>query len=455
MKRKFAFLFSLTVILSLLLAACGGGAASPTNAPQPTEAGAQPTEGGTEATSAPVTEGACPAAAQGQSIEMWSPLTGPDGDEMSALADRFSQENSSGVKVTHVAQPEYIQKLEAAAAAGQLPAMTVVRITNLAALVERNVIKPVGAEAMSVFGDDFGSEFPENAWNPGEYEGQRYSIPLDVHPLVMYYNKDMFTAAGIEAPGTTPWTRQEFEDALAKLEESGVTPISIGTAFQGATLFQSLIKQFGGAVVSDDGTTATFNSDAGVQALTYINDLKQKYTPDVSGGGDPEVALFKQGQAAIVVHGPWWISDLQQLPFAGFAPLPQIGDNHAVWAGSHQLAMTTEDPAAQAAAACWISWLSEHSAEWAKAGQVPIRTSVRESGDLASVAAPIAAVAPTAGDAILLPQVPQLEGALWDNFGPAVDRVLMGETTDVKAALDEAATASQQMIDENAATFGS
>jgi multiple sugar transport system substrate-binding protein len=117
--------------------------------------------------------------------------------------------------------------------------------------------------------------------------------------------------------------------------------------------------------------------------------------------------------------------------------------------------MTTDDPAAQAAAACWISWLSEHSAEWAKAGQVPIRTSVRESGDLASVAAPIAAVAPTAGDAILLPQVPQLEGALWDNFGPAVDRVLMGETTDVKAALDEAAAASQQMIDENAASFGS
>ena len=449
MKRKSAWMFSLRVILSMLRAACGGGgAATATSAPQPTEGGAvtEPTEAGAAA-------GDC-AAAQGVAFEMWSPLTGPDGDEMSALAQRFSAENADGITVTHVAQPEYLQKLEASAAAQQLPAMTVLRITNLAQLAERNVIKPFGAEALGVLGD-LGAEFPENAWNPGEYEGQRYSIPLDVHPLVMYYNKNMFEAAGVEEPGTEPWTRAEFEDALTKLEASGVIPISIGTAFQGATLFQSLIRQFGGAIVSEDGTTATFNSDAGVQALTYINDLKQKYSPDVSGGGDPEVNVFKQEQAAIVVHGPWHISDLQKLDYVGFAPLPQIGDQHAVWAGSHQLALTTDDPVQQTAAACWIKWLSENSAEWAKAGQVPIRTSVRESGDLSSVAAPIAAVAPSAQNAILLPQIAQLEGALWDAFGPAVDAVLLGEATDVKAALDQAATTSQQVIDENAASFGS
>jgi multiple sugar transport system substrate-binding protein len=449
MKRKFAFLFSMTVVLSLLLAACGGAGATATNAPQPTEGGAvvEPTEGGA------VAEGECPASANGLAIEMWSPLTGPDGDEMTALAQRFSSENGSGVTVTHVAQPEYIQKLEAAAAAQQLPAMTVVRVVNVAQLAERNVLKPFGDEALGVLGADFGSQVPANTWDPGEYEGARYSVPLDVHPLVMYYNKDMFAAAGIEEPGTEPMTREEFEAALTALEESGVTPISIGTAFQGATLFQSFIRQFGGQLVSEDGTQAEFNSDAGVQALTYINDLKQKYTPEVSGPGDPEVQLFKQGEAAIVVHGPWWISDLQQLPFAGFAPLPQVGDQYAVWAGSHQLGLTSDDPAQQAAAACWIKWLSENSAAWAAAGQVPVRNDVRESPELADVAAPIAAVAPSIDNAILLPQVPLLEGALWDAFGPAVDAVLMGEATDVKAALDEAAATSQQVLEENAASF--
>ena len=451
MKRKFAFLFSTTMVLSLLLAACGGGAGATATVPA-----VQPTEGGAEATSEPVASGECPASANGQSIEMWSPLTGPDGDEMSALATRFSEENGNDITVTHVAQPEYIQKLEASAAANQLPAMTVARIVNVAQLAERNVIKPFGQEALGILGDDFGSNFPENTWNPGEYDGARYSVPLDVHPLVMYYNKDMFAAAGIEEPGTTPMSRADFEAALAALETTNadVAPVAIGTAFQGATLFQTLIKQFGGALASDDGTQATFNSEAGVQALTYVNDLKQKYSPDISGGGDPEVNVFKQGQAAIVFHGPWHISDLQKLPWVGFAPVPQIGDQFAVWAGSHQLALTSEDPVQQAAAACWIKWLSENSADWAKAGQVPARTEVRESAELAEVAPPISQIVASAEGAILLPQVPLLEGALWDAFGPAVDAVLMGEATDVKAALDDAAANSQQVLDENAASFG-
>ncbi len=456
MKRKFAFLFSMTMVLSLLLAACGGPGATATNAPQPTEAGAQPTEAGGAATE-PVAAGDCPASANGQTIEMWSPLTGPDGDEMSALAARYSEENASDITVNHVAQPDYILKLETAAAAGGLPAMTVVRIVNVAQLAERHVLQPYSEEALAVLGADFGSEFPANTWDPGEYEGARYSVPLDVHPLVMYYNKDMFAAAGIEEPGTTPMTREQFEGALETLASTNadVAPIAIGTAFQGATMFQTLIKQFGGALASEDGTQATFNSDAGVQALTYVNDLKQQYSPDISGGGDPEVNVFKQGQAAIVFHGPWHISDLQQLPWVGFAPVPQIGDEFAVWAGSHQLGMTSADPAVQAAGACWVKWLSENSAEWAKAGQVPVRNSVRESAELAEVAAPIASIVESANGAILLPQVPLLEGALWDAFGPAVDAVLLGEATDVKATLDEAAATSQQVLEENAATYAS
>jgi multiple sugar transport system substrate-binding protein len=456
MKRKYAYLFSLAVIFSLLLAACGGGAATPTNAPQPTTANVEPTQGG-EATTAPVAEGACPASAQGQSIEMWSPLTGPDGDEMSALAQTFSSENGSGVTVTHVAQPDYVQKLNAAAAANGLPAMTVVRAINVAELVERHVIQPMSDEALGLFGADIESQFPANVWAPGEYKGTRYTIPLDLNPLVMYYNKDMFAAAGLDEPGSEPMSKADFEAALEKLASTNpdVAPIAIGTAFQGATLFQTLIVQFGGSLANPEGTQATFNSDAGVQALTYVNDLKQKYSPDISGSGDPEVNVFKQQQAAIVMHGPWHISDLVKLPWVGFAPMPQIGDKYAVWAGSHQLALTTTDPAKQAAAACWMNWLSQNSVNWAKAGQVPARTSARESADLATVAAPINAVKAEAAAAILLPQVPQLEGALWDQFGPVVDAVLMGETTDIKPALDTAAAASQQVLEENAATYAS
>lgn len=439
MKRITQYLLPLMVVLSMVLAACGGGAA--TQPPAATEAPA----GGTAE---------CPAGVEGMTIEMWSPFTGPDGDEMTALAERFSSENPCGVTVTHVAQPEYVQKLEAGAAAGQLPAMTAVRAINVAQLAARNVLKPFSAEAMAVLGEDIASDFPEDLWNVGIYNGERYSFPLDVHPLIMFYNKELFAAAGIEEPGTEPWTREEFEDALTKLEAGGVTPISLGTNFQAEALWQALIRQYGGSLTDEAGTTATYNSEAGVQALEKIKELRDKYTPDVSGTGDPEVNVFKQGNVGMVFHGPWWISDLSKLDFVGFAPLPTIGDQPATWGGSHQLAYTTDDPTSQAAGAVWIKWLSDNSMEWAKAGQVPARQSVRDDPALAEAAAPISSVVESANIVVILEQVPALEPALWDHFGPVVNAYLAGDITDLQAALDEAAANSQQVMEENLSTFG-
>ena len=437
MKNLNRFLIPLVVILSMLLAACGAAA---TEAPATQPAGAA--------------TGECPAGVEGMALEMWSPFTGPDGDEMTALADQFSSENPCNVTVTHIAQPEYVQKLEAGAAAGQLPAMTAVRAINVAQLAARNVLKPFSAEAMAVLGEDIASDFPEDLWNVGTYKGERYSFPLDVHPLVMFYNKELFEAAGIEEPGAEPWTREEFEDALAKLEASGVTPLSLGTAFQAAALWQALIRQYGGALTNDEGTTATYNSEAAVQALERIKELRDKYTPDVSGGGDPEVNVFKQGDVGMTFHGPWWISDLQQLDYVGFAPLPTIGDQPATWGGSHQIGFTSDDPTTQAAGALWIKWLSDNSAQWAAAGQVPARQSVRNDPELANVAAPISRVAESANIVVILPQVPALEPALWDQFGPVIDAFLAGDVTDAAAALEEANANSQQVMEENLSTFG-
>jgi multiple sugar transport system substrate-binding protein len=386
---------------------------------------------------------------------MWSPLTGSDGDEMTALADQFSKENPCKITVTHVAQPDYVQKLEAAAAASQLPAMTVVRAINVGQLAARNVLKPMSPDIMNILGGDaVASDFPKDLWALGMYNNQRYSIPLDVNPLVMFYNKDLFQKAGIEPPGKEPWTQQQFNDALTKLEAIKVTPVSLGTAFQAAALWQALVRQYGGDLTDPEGKTATYNSDAGVKALEKIKELRDKYTPDVSGTGDPEVNVFKQGNVGMTFHGPWWISDLQKLDFVGFAPLPTIGDQPATWGGSHQLALTTDDPKTQAAAAVWIKWLSEHSVQWAKAGQVPARTSQREDANLATIAPPVANIIESANTVKILPPVPALEPALWDQFGAVIDAYLAGDTKDAKAALDEANTKSQQTMDENVSTYG-
>jgi multiple sugar transport system substrate-binding protein len=387
---------------------------------------------------------------------MWSPLTGPDGDEMTGLANQFSQENSLGIKVTHTAQPDYLQKLNTAAAGNSLPEMTVIRAGDIGEMVARNVLKPMSDAALTEAGgaDALKGQFTDAVWNAGQVKDKRYTVPLDTHPLVLYYNKDMFQKAGITMPTDRPMTKEEFEKAVDALNKDGIAGVSIGTAFQTGAWFQALIRQFGGDITDAQGTKATYNSDQGVQAATYIHDLKAKTTPQVNGAGDPEVKLFQQQKAAMVFHGPWHISDMVKLPFVGYAQMPQIGSTYSVWGNSHQLAMTTDDAAKQAAAGCWIGWLSQNSVQWAKAGQVPARKSARESAELATVSPPVAAFAKEIEAVKFLPPVPGLEGALWgQGFEPALNAYLLGQSTDIKKGLDDAAVKSDQIIKDNAAKY--
>src|SRR5215216_616258 len=453
MSRRLCLAVLLAMFASLI-AACGGSGAGTAATSAPAAGGA-----GAAATSAPAaggaaSTGACSDAGKGQQVTMWSPLTGPDGNVMTALAAQFSQEKSLGIKVTHTAQPDYLQKLNTAAAGKSLPDMTVIRAGDIGEMVSRNVLKPYSNDALTEAGgaDTLKGQFTEAVWNAGQVKDNRYTIPLDTHPLVLYYNKDMFQKAGITMPTDRQMTKEEFEKAVDALNKDGVAGVSIGTAFQTGAWFQALIREFGGDITDATGTKATYNSDQGVQAATYIHDLKAKTTPQVNGAGDPEVKLFQQQKAAMVFHGPWHISDMVKLPFVGFAQMPQIGSTYSVWGNSHQLAMNTEDPAKQAAAGCWIGWLSQNSVQWAKAGQVPARKSARESSDLATVSPPVAAFAKEIEAVKFLPPVPGLEGALWgQGFEPALNAYLLGQSTDIKKGLADAAAKSDQIIKDNAA----
>lgn len=510
--RKFSVWVTLIMILSLVLAACGGGggggttggggtattggqtgaSTAPSSAPTTgtgTGASSSPTvatggatgsttpaaqQTGTAGGSATGTAGPgagmatgtaaapmqtaavppCPDAAKGQTVEMWSPLTGSDGKFMTKLAEQFSNDktaNPQGITVRHVANGDYLKALTTAAAANKLPTMTVIRFDDIPAMAERQVLKPLTPELFSIIGpQDLQQDFPAMLWSAGEYKGQRYTIPLDTHPLVMYYNKDMFKAAGIPDPGQQPMSKQDFEAAVEKLNTGGKMGWAIGTLFSSGTLFTTILRQNGGSLVNQDGTKATYNSQQGVEALSYIRDMKQKYSPSLSGTGDPEFIAFQQGKAAIVFHGPWHISDAEQLKFAGFAPIPQFGSKYAVWGGSHQLAITTTDPAKQAAAACWMGWLSANSVQWAKAGQVPARSSQRMSPELQSIAPPIYAVRNEADAIALTPPVPLIGPAISTPLDAAIAAVVQGQNKDVKGALDQAAAKTDQLLQQNA-----
>ena len=74
----------------------------------------------------------------------------------------------------------------------------------------------------------------EDAFNDGKVQ---YGLPYQSNVQGFFYNKDLFDKAGIAYP-TDDTTYDEFLDMIAKLKNSGVTPIAIGSKNSGYSMWE-------------------------------------------------------------------------------------------------------------------------------------------------------------------------------------------------------------------------
>ena len=440
--------WSLTLLIALLagmLAACGGGTTTG-------GATAVPATGGETAATAPAAGGetagvgTLPADCSNVALDYWNPFTGPDGPFMGTLTDSFNAANPN-IQVVMTSQAEYYTQLGTAAASNSLPDVAIIHADQVATQAFRNVIRPIDDVVAQV--GVSGGDFPEAVWNAGEVAGKRYSIPLDIHPMTMFYNADLVA--------TPPTTGDEFMQAAQAATSGDNKGFLLTSGFPTQQIFSMLLYQYGGSWFNADGTEATWNSEAGVKALQWMKDAQSNYSePNLEV--DAELNAFKAGTVGMIWNGIWQTTNVtgEGVEFKGMATaVPQIGDQPAVWAGSHQLALPVQsdaDPCRDAAAGIFIKYLLDNSVEWSRAGQIPASNAVRESADFMAVE-PQASIAPSVESAIFPPSLP----GITDAFGPleqAVVAVMSGTQTDLQAALDEAATAANQILAENKTNFG-
>lgn len=497
----------LAMITALVLAACGGGGnntpttggnntatvgtgqtgvgtattgtdganatGSPTTqtgaTPQGTGTSAVPTQGGTvpaattgTGANATVVTGECPESAQGAQITYWNGFSGEDGPFMTQIVDRFNKENKRGIKVTQTIQPfpEYYAKLEAAQTSQTLPDVAQIHFDQIGTRAARELIRPIPQEVQTQIGLTE-ANYPERLWNGTVYNGERYSYPLDINGIVMYYNKQAVKGNPAEKnlTGGKPLTREQFEQLVQATNKGGKLGWPITQGFPNTAMFSTLLYQFGGSLFNEDATQATWNSAAGEQALTYLRDMQKRFSGGKPLAQDDDLTLAEQGKTGVIWNGTWLKPRLtgQGKPTNGTA-IPQIGDKYAVALGSHTLAMPTQpndDPAKTAAAGCFIGFVVQNSLPWVEGGgHIPAVNQVRESQAFQKME-PQSNYRQMAEAAVFPPQLPGISEALGPNaLEGAVINVLSGKTQDVKGALDEAANRGNQILQENREEFG-
>jgi len=135
--------------------------------------------------------------------------------------------------------------------------------------------------------------FKQQLTMAGSSPTQLISVPFVMRPFAMVYNKDMFQKAGITTPPTN-WT-QFVQDAQKMTNPSaGVygAEIDPSDSFDPWKIWWMFAKQMGGDFISPDFKTAQMNTPQAVQAVQFWFDWATKYKIV-----DPNSMAWKTGDA--------------------------------------------------------------------------------------------------------------------------------------------------------------
>jgi multiple sugar transport system substrate-binding protein len=315
-------------------------------------------------------------------ITFWSLFTGGDGEFFDAMVKEFNaSQHEIVMKTDTVKFDNYYTKLTAALAAKTAPDVVVMHQDRLSTFVPSGVLLPLDVYAQKA-GIDLAS-FEQAPLNNCRIDNKLYAIPLDVHPLIMYCNLDLFAKAGItKLPESLSELFSTAETIQKKTGAEGIAADNTTATYKAYTLtrmFLSMLMEQGVTVFNADNTKANFNNEAGVKAYQALSDMVNKYKVTPKGlDYDSSVADFKLGKAAIHFNGVWVTGLFEQQPGLNFIAVkfPALFGKNAAWAGSHTFAIPVQktiDEKKIMGAMKFIDWMTNHGYLWAKAGHVPTR----------------------------------------------------------------------------------
>jgi multiple sugar transport system substrate-binding protein len=207
----------------------------------------------------------------------------------------------------------FLDKFNVAVSAGEGPDLATLDMTWIPTLASNEVLQGLGALSGGVV-----NEQPiTGVYAPGPVEAMTYNgdyvtMLYDFDAYALYYRADLFEAKGIAVP--TTW--DELRDAAKKLAEDGNGDGRLDTylyALRPNTFhFSQFVFQNGGSLLTDDLSTAAFNSPEGVAALQFQMDLASDgtglYWSDADGDLPPAIS---DGRVAMFADGPYYMGLLK------------------------------------------------------------------------------------------------------------------------------------------------
>jgi multiple sugar transport system substrate-binding protein len=313
---------------------------------------------------------------------MLTGFTGPDKPGYDALIKEFNATHPS-IQVTMDVQPwdAIAQKLPQSWATGQGPDLATPSSdpASIFQYIKTNAVEPLTAAVGTGDTQIQSAAFPSSVTSAFTVDDKLYAVPANLATLVLYYNKDMLSAAGISAP---PASQADFlADAKKLTLPAGASkPSQYGlTLADHATIQMWPILQWmnGGDIVDTKGC-GVVGQPKSIAALTQWADLvKSSHISPIGQTGADADTLFSAKKAAMEINGPWAAAGFRAAGVnLGIAAVP-VGPAGPVTLGSTVPLMVAKSSKHKQQAEEFLAWWTGKTAQTAfstSSGFPPVRT---------------------------------------------------------------------------------
>ncbi|MCJ8323161.1 MAG: sugar ABC transporter substrate-binding protein [Rhizobiales bacterium] len=217
------------------------------------------------------------------------------------IAEWEAQNPGFKVNLEYLAWGQCQDKAKTLAAAGNAPALAYMGSRTLKQLAKNNLIIPINMT------DADKATYAPPVLGTVTADGQVWGAPRAFSTKAFFWNKDLFTAAGLD-PETPPKTWDEMysfaEQIIAKTDAQGV---GLAAASFDNTMhqFMNYVYSNGGEVINSAGDIV-FNSPQNVETMAFYGKLASvSQTGPIAYDRAKLGPLFINGQIAMYIDGPW------------------------------------------------------------------------------------------------------------------------------------------------------
>jgi ABC-type glycerol-3-phosphate transport system substrate-binding protein len=360
-------------------------------------------------------------------LSVWTGFTGGDAPGYEQIVKDFNA-SQNRIKVTMSAEPwdTIQQKLPSAWMTGQGPDLaTPASDPNvIAQYVKTRSVLPItltgeGDAKINV------THFAPALVDEFTYDGKLYAVPANYATLSLYYNKALFTAAGV----TPPTTVAELKDAAKKLTTGGTYGLVL--ADNNTIQMWPVLQWLEGGDIVDAKNCGVLGSQQGQDSLKPWVDLVvgNKISPVGLTGAEAD-ALFSAGKAAMEINGPWAAPGYKKAGIdLGIISVPLDAAGKPVTLGSTApLAISAKSKHTQEAQEFLAYWTGKSAQKkFSLATGFPsLRTDLADDAELK--ADPVVSVfsAQVPGSRLYLPQVPGATQVDSDAYVPLIGGLTRG-----------------------------